>query len=48
VFVPGYITPMTRDEHLQALHRQVQYLYEQHQCLSEQNLNLQHCQCAAA
>ena len=30
VFVPGYITPMTRDENLQALHRQVQYLSEQH------------------
>jgi hypothetical protein len=30
VFVPGYITPMTRDEHVQALHRQVQYLSEQH------------------
>jgi hypothetical protein len=26
VFVPGYVAPMTRDEHLQALHSQVQYL----------------------
>ena len=30
VFVPGYVIPMTRDEHLQALQRQVQYLQEQH------------------
>ncbi len=30
VFVPGYTAPMTPEEHLHALHRQVQYLLEQH------------------
>jgi hypothetical protein len=29
VFVPGYGTPMTHDEHLQALQRQILYLQEQ-------------------
>ena len=41
VFVPGYIAPMSSDEHLQALHRQVQYLREQLRYLNEQH-------CAAA
>ena len=41
MFVPGYIAPMSSDEHLQALHRQVQYLREQLQYLNEQH-------CAAA
>ena len=40
-FVPGYIAPMSSDEHLQALHRQVQYLREQLRYLNEQH-------CAAA
>ena len=30
VFVPGHVIPMTRDEHPQALQRQVQYLQEHH------------------
>ena len=38
VFVPGYTAPMTQEEHLQALHRQVQYLLEQ-----QQYMNVQHC-----
>jgi hypothetical protein len=29
VYVPGYVIPMTSDERLQALQRQVQYLLEQ-------------------
>ena len=41
VFVPGYTIPMTGDEHLNALHRQIQYLREQLQYLTEQH-------CAAA
>jgi hypothetical protein len=41
VFVPGYTAPMTQEEHLQALHRQVQYLLEQQQYMNEQH-------CAAA
>ncbi len=38
MFVPGYTAPMTQEEHLQALHRQVQYLLEQ-----QQYMNVQHC-----
>ena len=41
VFVPGYTVPMTPEEHLHALHRQVQYLLEQQQYMNEQH-------CAAA
>jgi hypothetical protein len=41
VFVPGYTVPMTPEEHLHALHRQVQYLLEQQQYTNEQH-------CAAA
>ena len=41
VFVPGYNTPMSSDEHLQALHRQIQYLSEQLRYVHEQH-------CAAA
>jgi hypothetical protein len=41
VFVPGYTNPMTSDEHLQALHNQVQYLGDQLQYVNEQH-------CAAA
>jgi hypothetical protein len=29
VYVPGYVIPMTKDEHLRALQRQIQYLLEQ-------------------
>ena len=42
VFVPGYTAPMTQEEHLQALHRQVQYLLEQ-----QQYMNVQHCAAAS-
>jgi hypothetical protein len=42
VFVPGYTAPMTQEEHLQALHRQVQYLLEQ-----QQYMNMQHCAAAS-
>ena len=41
VFVPGYTIPMTSDEHLNALHRQIQYLREQ-----LQDLHQQHCAAA--
>ena len=37
VFVPGYNTPMSSDEHLQALHRQIQYLSEQLRYVHEQH-----------
>ena len=40
--MPGYTAPMTQEEHLQALHRQVQYLLEQ-----QQYMNVQHCAAAS-